>query len=591
DPNQFKNRIPTGIEEMVLLELIKKEEREVARLDSKVSSLQPEAETYKVAVQESELVLRAATKLLKCTEISHFALHGINDSLLGLRGRDSPVPTGDISLTSNPLYREIAFDGMILESTRDDHIESTRSVFERASQRVRQAETELDSNQSMLYFINQSIDNALELQVKVKHQLYRMKELMGARRRMPNELWIQVFRERVKEDEEKYEASDREEKPPFSSLKLTWICRSWRVLVVDCPMLWRYIAIPRTSHVSPTQWDRLTYFLERLKSIPAIVYTTRDSPDNTSSPLSELLRVIHSFERLEMNVSRRHSMTEQFLDVVQPVVQKLTLVGTFKYGQAVTACPLNFRSLRNVNSLSCRSVQPLFRPTSLLQDVPLRLTSVSLAQSYIDKRVTLSFLEAATSVTSVTLNLTVPYTIAGDSSQPVITLPHITTLSGNPVVLSTVFDELVELPKLCTVMLRLEPLVDMSEGIEQWNRFVSTHQRKDTIDTLGLAAGAILGSHYRMLGFMTRLIQVVPQVRCLKLEGSVVFPTLEILVLKKLVPKLVQLIISNDIIVTEDYITAFLNAFRKERNVSLSLQIIYCPSIPEPIKWQLTTRG
>jgi hypothetical protein len=587
DPNQVKNRLPTEGEELLLINLIKREEDQVVQLESKVKSLQSEAETYKVAVQESELVFGAASKLFKCVEITFKALNGISSALLELRGRDSSVPTSHIAVSPNPLYREIALDGMALENTRDEYIESVRLIFERAAQRVREAERELEANRSMLYFVTQSLNTAFEHKEMLRDQIGRMRELVGARRRIPEELWIQVFMERVKEDEECFQTSNREGRPPFSALRLTWICRSWRMLITNCPMLWRYIAIPRTFHISPTQWDRLNYSVGRLKSIPAIVYATRYSPDRTSFPLHDILRYCHSFDRLELNVSRRHSMTEHLLDIVRPIIRNLTLIGSHKAGHAATSCPINYHALQNVKSLTCRNVQPLFRPINF-QNAPLILTSVSFVQSYIDRRVMLSFLEIATSVTNVTLDLVSPFTIASDPPHSQITLGRISTLSGNPIALSIVFDRHVELPNLRSVTLKMETITDIHEVIRRWSSFILAHQRKRTIDTLGITGGPLLTIHDRGTEFLSFLVELAPSIQTLNLDGTAAIPVLQGLALEKEpLLKFGRLIISNNNSITEEDISAFLNLYYERKNQPLSLRILNCPSIPEHIERRL----
>jgi hypothetical protein len=99
-----------------------------------------------------------------------------------------------------------------------------------------------------------------------------MKDLIGPRRRIPDELWSMIFWDRVMEDEEEYQVTWREGNPPFTTLKLSWVCRLWRQIIIEQPSLWQYIALPRTLYLSPAQVERVKYCQQRLKEHPSKLY-------------------------------------------------------------------------------------------------------------------------------------------------------------------------------------------------------------------------------------------------------------------------------------------------------------------------------
>lgn len=137
-----------------------------------------------------------------------------------------------------PTSPKLAPSRSSIEEECNEFQKFAESVQERAQHKLLDAEQEVDASKSMLYFIEKGLKESLDRKAKMEDRMREMKDLVTPRRRMPYELWVQIFTRRVMEDEAEYATSNKEECPPYTVLRLTWVCRLWRAIITAQPALW-----------------------------------------------------------------------------------------------------------------------------------------------------------------------------------------------------------------------------------------------------------------------------------------------------------------------------------------------------------------
>ncbi|PVF97915.1 hypothetical protein CPB86DRAFT_759473 [Serendipita vermifera] len=589
DPNKEKNRIPTLKEERILRELIKKEHQKLAELDLEISELRAEIDGYQVNLQKFESALKRAANLRTCAEqtVSTLGegrtLHQLaldeEESEPDSSGSESPISATNLELDHIKDSIEISQIGLL---------KVAESALEEATRKVRDIEKEIDAHKSVIYFINHSLSSSLELRDRIKDRIQRMKEVIGPLRRVPDELWLQIFLQRVTDDEEEYAENRRAGKIPFTTLRLTWICRHWRWIITEHPLLWRYIAIPRALSITEVQWDRIDYCRQRLKDTPSVVYTVRHSrgKDKSGFQLRELLRRFKSFKYLELFVSRRFNNVDYLLASARPHVDELVLRGFPKEGDPVIHCPMRHKGFQHVKVLSCFHAQPTISED--FTDEGSELTTLTFSQADIDQSATIEFLNDMTSITTVIIDMIPPFTINGDPVESATTLRSLTTLNANLIVMNNLFNGNVLLPCLQYVTVRHEPTMSWYDTQAQWASFISRHQRRDTISTLTIDSLPFFESQDEVKEACSAFIGQATAISHLVLRGIAVVPVLESLVTtRNIPPKLTRVTILEDQAVNEDQITEFLRVYYSKMRQRLELQIIDCPSLSNSILQRL----
>lgn len=216
--------------------------------------------------------------------------------------------------------------GKDLGDTHTMYLKKAQSALEQARQEYRRAEEEIDANGSLFHHIDNS---RIELRSRLSDNIRRMKDLVGPRRRLPDEVWSLIFWERVTEDEEAYGQTWRDENPPFTTLKLTWVCRLWRQIVSNQPSLWRYITLPQNYYLSTAQVERFNHFKERLKGCSPKIYMVPGSVGGRSDEggvyLKTVLRGLPTIGLFEAHIIRDPKPLESFLTSTQLQVEELAL--------------------------------------------------------------------------------------------------------------------------------------------------------------------------------------------------------------------------------------------------------------------------
>ncbi|PVF93182.1 hypothetical protein CPB86DRAFT_838768 [Serendipita vermifera] len=361
-----------------------------------------------------------------------------------------------------------------------------------------------------------------------------MKDLVGPRRRMPAELWSLIFWERVMEDEEEFEESDRYEPPPFTTLKLTWVCRLWRQIVTQQPALWSYITILPALYLSSKHCERLNFFKERLKGHLPTVYMgeIRDGPEKEGVHLGSILRIFNAIETLELRVTTKASDAERLLGATSLHINVLCLNPSFQRRLSTgTKVMLSYDAVSNIKTIKCYDSKAANKASWT-------------ASTWRDAKYTRT--KRSTSLKNAVLKI---------------------------------FNGRIFLPQLRRLSVSHRSSEDVNEMLRVWSSFLTKHRRGDTISELTICdprtrsppdSDSVFG----------KVISWTPKICSLKLTGSCITPALKGLVNSGNIPSgLIQLDLRNSVDVMEDDVHTFLIAFYGTKRDKLSIAIQECNKI------------
>lgn len=587
NPNKAKNRSPAVEERNTLREMIKLEEKRVSEPNAEIPMLRSRLENYQSEIEDLEAKLlvpevkeqyaRVVTKLL---DILSFVLPGPERKI------DLDIELPDMFVFPEGSRDRLALDMDDLRAKHDEYYRAAQEVARKSSTEVKGIKLELDARKSLYHFSKMSLNSVNNMKRRVLEQLKFMKEVTAAHRQMPHELWAQIFTLRVLEDEKEYSEKKREGNPPFTTLKLTWVCQSWRAIIHDLPALWRYIAIPRNLRVTAPQKERIEYYMKCMKSSLPIVYSVPDSSGNEDN-LVALLQPIPSFERLEIHISSSSDVAEDLIESISPTVHDLVLIGEPDTDLPVTYCALKYGSIRSVKSISCFDIRLDIKEQDG-QDGETGIEAISFEQAHIDKGDLFGFLMQVPSINSVGLLMKWPYNIENDVPLAAVLLDNITNITAHLTVLGRVFDDEVVLPNLKSLMVKLEYFADAQTIKEDWESFLATHHRAGSIVKLGLSGIPLIEVPDGVPEVCRHFVGQVPNVEHLILEGDIVQYALEGLSGEDKVPlKLNELTIQTNTDVTEEEIGNFLKMAHKVHKRPLILHLANCSSLSEEVKQRL----
>lgn len=615
-----------------LRQLILKETQELAAAEVKISDIKKEKEDHKRVLKAHESTLQLVQQLHASARST---LASFTAPMVVTMLKRNHIISSNAQET-NPAWTS-------LEEKRVELVKAAESMEREASQRIRDAERDIDSSKSTVYFLNQSLIDLLEIQAKTEHRLLQIRDITSSRRRMPDELWTLIFKERVMEDELPYTSSHISKPPPFTTLRLTWVCRLWRTIIEEQPLLWRYIAIPFSRYLSVAQLERIKYFMRRIRNIPPYVYvvcpqrngksktslreryespmnspsspesisSTRaqgnasdcsDSGDRKKPPttytVAKILTKIPSFSRLKLYVVARWNVLFEIPDTFQPSIQHLVLVTNYGDLEGFDVPVEMYPFFKNVKSLRANYVQMQSLEWSMnskyygmpcLETVHIKVSSVSRASVSVilDGSPNLKSLriEHVPAIHSSTINHGL--TEVRDLQGAFVSIASISCSTDN---LFALFTSNVHLPNLRQVTI-LQALTSSREAsnaqaIVKWNRFLSVGQRSLTITTLGLSAHYYPALVLKTFGRCLQFIVALPNVNHLILEDSLVVPALE--ELSSGIPEgISKVTISKCYQITEEKLNTFITRAYKIKRGIISFHIADCPSISEAWKRDL----
>ncbi|PVF97918.1 hypothetical protein CPB86DRAFT_815217 [Serendipita vermifera] len=174
-----------------------------------------------------------------------------------------------------------------------------------------------------------------------------------------------------------------------------------------------------------------------------------------------------------------------------------------------------------------------------------------------------------------------PFQIYGSAVDNDITLLNLTTLTTNLTVLVTLFNDRVFLPNLHNLTVIQEPTMSSADTRTHWASFITTHQRKDTISTLGISDSHSM-EQSEALPVYQDFISQVTNIEHLVLEGAAVVLGLTAMVSANCVPsRLVKLAVSKSKGVTKDHICSLSRILQATQRKQLSLRIEDCPVLSD----------
>jgi hypothetical protein len=517
--------------------------------------------------------LLAAQTLHTNAEKTLSSLSELSSSLL--KDPDFPLP-------ASPTQRMMSI-GQGLSETHTTYFNTTQAALEQARREHRAAEEELDINSSLFHRINHSLTSRIELRSQVEDNLRQMRDLIGPRRRVPDELWSMIFWERVMEDEEEYGETWRDEKTPFTTLKLTWVCQLWRQIIVEQPSLWQYIALPRNVYLTPLQADRVKHFREHLKGYSPKFYMVHQSRGarNDGVHLQALLAGLPSMHRFEAQILPDPQPMQAFLNSIEIPIQRLVLISCPDGQQREIVVSLSYNAIKGVKSLECYGVQPCV-DQARLDENQAQLDSLYVSLSELGNANLIFFLEAS-GVAKLNLKPWDEWSIGEDGVERDVLLTRLETVSAPLPVLKYAFNQHVLVPNLRTLTVDLDSDYNINDSLEFWTSFLSIHERRNNITTLEISHLPARGSSAEETSVMlSKFINHVTNVEDLTLTKEAVTPSLRGLADSKKIPSgMTTITITDSGDVTEDLVMAFLKVYYTKKREPLLLEIIDCSSISE----------
>lgn len=588
DPNQIKNRIPTTKEEAILRLSTKKEEQKLNELDTEISNLLAEAEGYQKKVQEMVSALQEANTLRITAEKAHSALSELSNRLSMKDPANSTV--------SSPAQRMKEIEKSFSD-THAAYLKSAQSTLEKAREEYRHAEEEIDVNSSLFHYTHSSLTSRIGLRAQLDSNLRRMKDLLGPRRRIPNEVWSLIFWERIAEDEEEYDEGWRKGSTPYTTLKLTWVCQLWRQIIIDQPSLWCFIALPQDLYITSMQADRLRYFKERLKGHSPSVYMVYGAKGAKEGGLhlQDLLKELPRVKYFEVQITSDPTSLERFLDNAQVATQDLYLVASPRNMESETDLKISRNALKNVKSLACHGVRPTCSADPSEGEY-IGPDSLYMRLQDIRPEDLVPFLEAS-GVATFTIEC---YDDLGfyevDEVGQDLLLTHLTMVTAPVQALKFIFHQQALLPNLHTLNVDHDSTCNIADTMEFWASFLSIHERRDTITTLKISGLPYVVTPDEASDEMpdevpdmfSDFINQLPKLERLDLEAESVVLSLKGLVKSKKIPSnLVTIRILGSDDVTEETITAFLKVFYMKTCDAVSLEIQECRLITKDVEERL----
>jgi hypothetical protein len=374
--------------------------------------------------------------------------------------------------------------------------DATQATTQVAFHSAHDAAIEVESCQSILYFLNHDLTSLLDLKQRVEEKLLQMKDLISSRRRIPDEIWVQIFTERVKEDEEPYTHMDQYKTPPPTTLRLTWVCRLWRAIIVEQQPLWRYIYIPLMEHLTQNHVDRIRHFKSRLRTIPPYVYTAVGTELSTYKGhlLVDLFEEFASFGRLKLNIKHNGYFTKQMLRSLDSNVQELILVGRSQ-PEGRHAVHIDISCLpKGIQSLRCTGLQ-LYESTTTTNQVKRGtpyLKTIYISTDQISQPKLIPPLRAIKSLTTLTITCLFATMFSYELIPGHATLTNLTSISCDIQTLAIIFGSNIHLPKLTNLSVETAAFYEDGRSgdlVEKWwNDFISLDLRRNGISSFRLLA-------------------------------------------------------------------------------------------------------
>jgi hypothetical protein len=603
------DRILSVKEREFLRQAIDKEEKKLQELDAEVSKLQLEVDSYEQKSREMKAALRKARHLRRSAELTISYLNELSTSLEeDTDDSESSSQTSAMSLNEQPArtdgdlvntaYNQVITIENNLKNALEAHLKTAYSSNQQALEECRRVEEDLDANNSFLDCEARSLATRIELRNQLNNNIRHMKEMIGPRRRIPNEVWSLIFWERVTEDEEEYSLARMWQAwtPPFTTLRLTWVCRLWRQIIMEQPPLWCYIAIPSSLYLRSKHKERFLHFEKHSKLYPPTIYTIPSfSTPNSGSSFARLLERFETIKLLELDMATLPPDAISFIESCDLRVQKLVLINTSKDGRRVKAkaVDLSIWKISGIVDLVCRNVLPRINFDSF-QGQESELETLHLEQAESDDEYLINFLEE----TGVSM---FKFTMDPPDYRPKIyrerfldenvTLTYLTTLHI-PIPFLGIFNQRVSLPNVHSFTIQLyfgTPDLDTPNFDQRsaWDAFFAIQHIQKNITTFGLTgtwSEPVPDDGKDCCYFISQL----PNVEKLVLQQDAIAVTLGIMATDTatIPSKLATLELSNSQDTDEHKVLAFFREYYSSEHKPLSLEISSC----RRLSWDVMNR-
>ncbi|CAG8726035.1 9064_t:CDS:1 [Acaulospora colombiana] len=203
-----KNRVPTMKELEALHRMIRASEKRLADLNAEIDTVRAEADGYHATLKELNPLLQIAKVVQSSAELT---LSSVENGQFDQVWKSLDKEGDPHSCTPHPSQSQIHAIGKKFRESHEAHQRLAQSTLKEAFIQVAQAEEDIDVNETLLSCAEQALSSLINLREETKDQIKRMKGLIRASRRVPDELWLQIFEERINEDENHYMRGKREE--------------------------------------------------------------------------------------------------------------------------------------------------------------------------------------------------------------------------------------------------------------------------------------------------------------------------------------------------------------------------------------------
>ncbi|CAG7854364.1 SubName: Full=Uncharacterized protein {ECO:0000313/EMBL:CCA71607.1} [Serendipita indica DSM 11827] len=379
-----------------------------------------------------------------------------------------------------------------------------------------------------------------------------------------------------KSDEREYEETPTRH-PPFTPLLLSAVCRYWRSIVTNQPLLWLYVAIPQTEKISRRQRERILYYSARLASHLPIAYTyertrSRAQQYGLVAVLREAFAAYQTFEiRKGKHLDSR--ILSLFLEKLSPQAETLRLLSQAHTRMIDRDCwNLSGTAVCNVSRLSCLglSVRIQRTPRQGLETFG-KLRSLAIRDTVCLSADLQECLENLGSVEHLELDGT---TFRSNHAPKRVTIPSLTFLSCNLVQFYDLHF-LGSAPKIQTLELRLLEAHYKSH----WERFSHLAIGQVAIRDLRISSSKDLDYSPKGEQMYLDVIQHFRNIQSLELSGTFAILSLQALPNPHIPLAELQRVSIRESKIQGDDIDAFLSRFRSRHNRLLDIICRGCRNV------------
>ncbi|KAG8848396.1 hypothetical protein FRB91_010835 [Serendipita sp. 411] len=357
DPNQTKNRCPTGLEREELIKWATRDREELHRISEEIKSNDHRIKDHTAAIHDYEEALNVTLSLRKGTETKAEA----NIKAYHLFSRHSESDVDNITSNVNEGTNKGTLTLLETLRIRDNTLAfnykekgDLESTLIHLKLRIERIESEIEATRSILTFIRSRNDTLAIQRNAIEIDLSKKLDLLSVRRYIPTEIWRDIFAFRVVDDERLFQLGGRIGLPPFTALRLSAVCQYWRGVAFNHQQLWEFIAIRNEfkARIEP----RLKHYLSKLEDRLPLVYTYSNRPSRADwANVSALLsRYTPNCRSLDITVDVPQMMRRFFLPSLTVEMEELLLRKQLTDQEDIYVYK---QLIQNTKSISCHKVQ------------------------------------------------------------------------------------------------------------------------------------------------------------------------------------------------------------------------------------------